>query len=76
MVSASFVADLVPYLITGLIASPITGLITGSIVSHASDAVAGNVTPMIMDPNMFFYYKKAVMAKDFTSSKLYIKRPI
>lgn len=45
-------------------------------VSLVSGAIFGHVTSMVINLYIMFYYKKAVMAEDLTSSKLYMKKTI
>lgn len=70
--------------IIGLISSSVISLVfsfipsfaIGAIISFSFSIIAGYIAPMIIEFNIYFYYKKAVIVKDFINLKLYIKKII
>lgn len=48
----------------------------GKIIAFTPSAVAACIALVVMDSNKPFYYGKAVMVRDFTSFKIYIKEII
>lgn len=59
-----------------VLAGPVASFVASLIAGSTPGDVAGHVVFVIMDFNIPFYYEKTIMAKDFTSSKLYIKGTI
>lgn len=63
------ISDLVVSFIAGFIAS----LFLSFVLSPIPSAIASRIISEIIDLNMLFYYRKVVMAKDFTNLKLFTK---
>lgn len=80
LVLVNFVLDYIASFILGFIASLVASLVAGLIASHiigfAFGTIADQFIFVVIDLNMLFYYEIAVIAKHFTSLKLYIKKII
>lgn len=72
----SSIAATTPGFIVGFAFDSIASLVVDAIINFALGTVDSHISFVVIDPNNFFYYGKVIMAKNFTISKLYIKRSI